>query len=530
MALEWIAAVVESPGGLDILVWYEPETDLVLDIRLTRDVLAEAPALFAEVTQRPKAGEPRTPTRIRVADQQLADALRGNIGDVEVVVGDISDAREMLGSLIEYAARVHTESQVDPQAWARLFHAAAELYRAKPWQVLPADAWVEVDCEALDITAGALSVVGQAGDSEGFTLCRTVEDATGWLSAGERRALGKPAEYPDEFFMFSYNTARELDPEDVAEVKEQGWELAGPTAYPAFTVIDHGEGRLPTQREVAGMTVFLEALATMVRDEPEIALAWEREPIDWHGEVAGSRVRFAAPLEVPEPRADPEDASLDILDETGQVDDLRFDRYREALMTRLSAREDIPDETLAAAEMLVEFAATYHGVTFSKIDAAQLEALLLETIPAQLAVEANEAGRIVAAARELMRFARDELGSSAAADALARLDDAFEQRLARELDNPNNFGTGKQLVMAGIAAGYDMSTEEGVAEFVQAFAQSQREVARPARKAKAKRPAPKAKTAAKPKAKAKRTVAPAKAKTAAKSKSKAAKAKPRKKR
>ena len=318
MALEWIAAVVESPGGMDILVWYEPATDLVLDIRLTRDVLAEAAALFAEVTQHPKAGEPRTPTRIRVADQQLADALRGNIGDVEVVVGDISDAREMLGSLIEVrGARAHRVAGRS-QAWARLFEAAAGVYRAKPWQALPADAWVEVECEALGISAGALSVVGQGGDSEVFTLRRTVEDATTWLSAGERRVLGRQAEYPDEFFMFSYNTASELDPDDVAEVTEQGWEVAGPGAYPAFTVIDHGEGRLPTQREVAGMTVFLEALRAMVRDEPEVALAWEREPIEWHGEIAGSRVRFAAPLDVPQPHADPEDASIDILDRAGR--------------------------------------------------------------------------------------------------------------------------------------------------------------------------------------------------------------------
>ena len=74
--------------------------------------------------------------------------------------------------------------------------------------------------------------------------------------------------------------------------------------------------------------------------------------------------------------------------------------------------------------MLVEFAREYHGVTFAQIDAEQLGALLLETIPAQVAVEEDEAERIVAAARELMRFA-EELGSTTAAEGLAMLDGGF---------------------------------------------------------------------------------------------------------
>ena len=203
----------------------------------------------------------------------------------------------------------------------------------------------------------------------------------------------------------------------------------------------------------------------------------------------------------------------------------------------------------------------YHGVTFAAIDVAQLEALLLETIPAQLAVE-RERGRT-----DRRRGARADAvrrrGAriTAAADGLALLDAEFETQLARELADPSNFGTGKQLVMRGIAAGYDMSTEEGVAEFVQAFAQSQREDVRPKpKKAKAKAAAkpkaatkarPKPKAAAKPKAATKarpkpkaaakpkaakaspKAKAPAKAKAKAPAKAKAAakaKAKPRKRR
>jgi len=541
-AQEWIAAVVESPAFAAedgesfrpaILVWFEPETGAVIDIHVTRPGLADAPALFTRATEQPKEGPPRRPARVRVADPVLADALRGRIGEVEVVEGDIAEAREALQSLAEFMSRMESEPEIEPAAWARMFRAAAALYRARPWDTIPADEWIGVECEQLGISRGALTVVGQQGESHGFLLCRTVEDAVAWLTAGERRQRGEPAAFPSQFFMFGYDDRRELDPVDVEEVERHGWEIAGPAAYPSLTVLDQDtEGRLPTADELAGVTAVVESLCEMLDDEPHLADAWNGEPVDWEGGAAGARVRLVAPLELPPAPTHPEDASIEILGEDGQVDEVRLDRYRSALMTRLAAREEITEEVLAAAEMLVEFAAQYHGVTFGKITADQLQALLLETIPAQLAVESDEAGRIVAAARELMRFAGEELGSAAAPACLALLDDAFEQRLARELANAANFGTGKQLVMAGIAAGFDMSTEEGVADFVQTFASSQRPQRRAAKpkaktnaKAKAK-PAAKAKPKAKPAAKAK-----AKAKPTAKAKPKAkptAKAKPRK--
>lgn len=518
---EWIAAVVESPpqgdeAGPSVVVWYDPATDKVLDIQVTQPGLAEAPALFLRVTHEPKAGPPRTPARVRVADTALADALRGNIGDVELVVGDISEARDMLASLGEYMGRLESEPEIPSELLGRMFAATAALYRARPWGVIPADEWISVACEDLGITDGALTVVGQAGESYGFLLCRTVDEAVAWMAAGERRERGEPAaDVPMQFYMLSYDHADELDPEEVAEVRRQGWDVADPAAYPAVTVLDeNAKGRLPTAQDLAGVTAVIDALAAMVRDDPDLAHAWDGDAVEWDHEVNGIRVRLMAPLDMPAPPANPADATLDILDDEGDVDDERFDRYRAALMTRLAERDEIPDETLAAAEMLVEFAAVYHRVTFGRITANQLEALLLETIPAELAVESNEAGRIVAAARELMRLVGEELASPAAHEALELLDDAFVARMVRELENPAKFTEGKQLVMAGIAAGFDMSTEEGVTEFVQAFAQSQRTAAKPKRTAKPKGAAkPKAK---KPKAnaKAKKPTANAKAKAA----------------
>lgn len=463
--LEWIAAVVGSPNGPAVLAWYEPATDLVVDIRVTDAVFTGAADLFEQATVDPKAGAPRRPRRVRVADERLADQLRGVPG-LDVIVGDISDAREMLESLGAYVAEMTLEPEVPPETWGRLFAAAAALYRARPWDAIPSDAWIEVDCERLGITGGALTVVGQQGESYGFMLCRSVEDAALWLDAGMRREHGEPATFPNQFFMLGYNDRDEMDPEDIAEINRLRWELASDDAYPSLTVLDAAAtGRLPTSDEIEGITAIMEGLVAMLHDEPEIADAWHGDAMEWQADGGG--VRFAVPLDVAEP----------------------------------------PDDADILGDVLIEFADVYHAATFQTITAPQLEALLLETIPAQLAVESDEAPYILAATRALL----------ADRPLVTMLDAAFEKRLVRALEDESKFTPGKQLVMAGIAAGYDMSSEEGVEEFVQTFAREAltrtgkpkrkaKATAKPKAKAKAKarpRPTPKAKAKAKAKAKPK---------------------------
>ena len=473
---EWIAAVVSAPGGAAVLAWYEPETDFIVDITLTDATFENAPAGFVRATQEPRVGEPRRPERVRVADETLAAVLR-QVRGLEVVVGDISDAREMLASLGSYVATLELGPEIDAQVWARLFTAAATLYRAQPWETIPSDEWIAVDAERLGITGGALTVVGHHGTSYGFMLYRSADDAAACLDATERRERGEDAKFRGTFYMFSYDRRSELDPDDLAEISERRWEVAGPAAYPALTVVDDARGRHPTADEIEGITAVIEALTALIADEPDLADAWSGDPVEWEGEVAGSRVRLAAPLDVYEAPADPADATLEIFSDDGLVDEQLLARYRGAVVARLAARDHVADELLPVAEMLVEFAAVYHSTTLATITAGELGALLLETVPAQLAVDAAEASRIVDAARALLRLAADELGSDTAAEAAATLDAAFTVRLARELADEANFAPGKQLVMAGIAAGYDMSSEDGVAEFVAEFARAQRAAA-----------------------------------------------------
>ena len=89
--------------------------------------------------------------------------------------------------------------------WARHFRAAARLYRVAPWNVIPSDVWIAVDCEQLGISAGALTVVGQARESLGFML---LPHASRMRSPGSRPASGASAASEVELplcYMFGFD-------------------------------------------------------------------------------------------------------------------------------------------------------------------------------------------------------------------------------------------------------------------------------------------------------------------------------------
>src|SRR5437762_3109959 len=94
---EWIGALVTFPSYVTgegepyrptAVMWLEPESGLIVDSELVRpeQALSRAAGLFHLATREPKAGAPRVPQRLRVSDEVLASALRGSLGDVELVV------------------------------------------------------------------------------------------------------------------------------------------------------------------------------------------------------------------------------------------------------------------------------------------------------------------------------------------------------------------------------------------------------------------------------------------------------------
>lgn len=556
---EWLGALVSLPSFVvdqgeqfrpTAVLWIETETDVIVGSELVRpeEALEHAVDSFHLATRKPLVGAPRVPRSVRVADATLAEALRGGLSDIEVVVAPTPEIDIAVQEMQEHLARGDEElthfgpgTTAEDLSW--FFRVAARLYHAQPWRVVPSDEFLSVTCAQLGMTDGALTIVGQQGTSFGFSLFRSVEDAMTFLDTAERHARGdRSGEFPQSV-MLSFDPKESWQPSMQSEVETHGWEVAGPNAYPSVVMIGADlVARGLTHEELIGVTAIMETLADFVESEPALAEAWQDgEPIEWSRQVetpeGESTIALRAPLRIAVNgttfNGDPA-LWTDLADDEGLCDEELYAEHREAILSQFA---DSPEsggrsELVNIADMLIEHAAMYHLATITAITPSQLEELLFETLPSRMCVEADAAGEIVEGLRALLAFAGRALDSASARECLATLPPDVEKRLAHALADETKFATAKRIVMAGIKAGHDLSTAEGVTEWLEIVNKQgipgmpqvtprKKKAAAPKRKPSAKKATAKATPkaakpkAAKPKPKAAKPKAKAKAKKTA---------------
>jgi len=178
---EWIGALVTFPSYVTgegepyrptAVMWVDSESGAIVDTELVRpeQALARAAGLFLHATREPKSGPPRVPERLRISDDALASALRGSIGDVEVVVAPTPEIDEVVAAMTAHFADpegrdAESVTFIGPDVTeddvAAMFAAAARMYRAAPWASIPGDVCIGVSCDLLGLEDGAMVVVGQ---------------------------------------------------------------------------------------------------------------------------------------------------------------------------------------------------------------------------------------------------------------------------------------------------------------------------------------------------------------------------------
>lgn len=477
---EWIGALFSFPSFVSddaepyrpmAVVWLEVDTGLVVGNELVRPgtEIDLAAGLFDKATRAPIAGEPRVPARVRVGNAAFADALRAGVGDaIEIVIAPIPEIDPLVAGF-----RAHMDDRDDrddndltylgpgitPEDVAQFFEAAARLYRVSPWDVVPPDGFIAVACDLIGIAAGALCVVGQAGESFGFALFRNEPDATRYVDGAESRAPGERPESVPAHVMFSYDRRAELGRTLTREIGAHRWNIAGPRAYPSVTFVDPDlVVRGLTRTELIGVTAVIEALAGFVADNDELAASWARgDRVSRNqavptalGDVA---VELAAPL------------WLGSDDDPEQVE---LHRASNVLLEQFSAAPEAHREHLGWAAMLCDYAVDHFGALVHELSPAQLDDLLFETVPRKVGVEPEHAPVIIASLRAMLAFAGHTLGSDSARRSLAMLPPDASHRLARQLADPRSFGMAKSLVMAGLHAGFDMTSDAGIAAFLRA--------------------------------------------------------------
>jgi hypothetical protein len=124
-------------------------------------------------------------------------------------------------------------------------------------------------------------------------------------------------------------------------------------------------------------------------------------------------------------------------------------------------------------QMLLEFGLNHRGEIIDEMTLGGLTEFVFEYIPRKVSTEPERAASIVF---ELTMFWEYLDRVYELPDAKSIIEwlktDGMVARLETELSDPANFGMAKSMFMSGTKAGYDMTSEKGMAEFITAYNQS----------------------------------------------------------
>src|SRR5258707_2709040 len=123
----------------------------------------------------------------------------------------------------------------------------------------------------------------------------------------------------------------------------------------------------------------------------------------------------------------------------------------------------------AWTNMLIDFGINYLSVTPPQMSPDDMRTILFDLFPRKVSASADEAPEIIRELQAFWQFLQREFHLENAAACLKVLNDRAARRLKEEMNNPANFGMAKSLMMMGLERGFDMTTEEGINEWVNTY-------------------------------------------------------------
>jgi hypothetical protein len=487
--VEWVGGVVRMPAYVtgegepyrpDVLLWMNDD-GLVLGTTTAKpgEVVGTAGDHLRTTIERPMIGPPHSPTRVRVASPELADVLRASHPAIDVVCAPTPEIDAVFAAMRERMDEDDVETEqsylspdIDAAALASFFRAAARLFRAKPWGVVPSDeSLFAVTIEKLDVRDAAVCVIGQMGQSHGVILFSGVAGFEAYVEAVEAMEGGEEATMPP-YHALSFERGAELSTTLRKEIADHRWEVAGAAAYPWLVAVDGDRvARPPTAREVTIFEALALALPEAIADERALLSAWNGGPpftrafsVKTHaGDVEMS-------LRVPPERATSDQPQFDLVDAlfelTEDGEEIDHDRRRELEDELVHEFVDSPEaETLTdvqSCHFVMDFAADYFGETIATLGPRELREIVFDIIPRKVSIDASKARSIIEENRAFYSFLDRAYGLEQA-DACRRVfEGGAVKKLEAALSNGSNFGMAKSLFMAGRDSGFDMESKDGI--------------------------------------------------------------------
>ena len=493
--VEWVGGLLSMPAYVtgegepyrpEILLWMIPDGPIVgTALAKPGELMGTAVQHLRDTIERPSFGEPHTPARVRVASPDLAGVLRAGLpGSVEVVCAPTPELDATFDAMQEGISGSphgldpsYLAPDISASAVASFFRAAAGLFRAKPWEVVPSDqTLLAVTIEQLEVRGVAMSVIGQMGQSLGFILFSGEDDFDAYLAAADAVTRGEDPDMPPHFVL-NFHRGSDLPAPLRKEIAKHRWEVAGGGAYPALVSVDEDlVARPPTVQELTIAEAISLALPKVLAERELLQAAWGEGTtfartlhVKTHaGEMA---VTLRAPYQDEEQHERTpyhvlvELAALEVPEE--ELDsEARDDLERELMSALVASPEGKALTDVPSCHFVMDFAADYFGVTIASLGPNELREIVFEIIPRKVSVDPSEATSIIEEARALFAFLKRTCGLRQADACLRVLGGDAAKRLEAALSDPRNFGMAKSMLMGAQEAGYDVHTKEGLSAWM----------------------------------------------------------------
>ena len=163
-----------------------------------------------------------------------------------------------------------------------------------------------------------------------------------------------------------------------------------------------------------------------------------------------------------------------VLDRDGMPRERIANQYKEQL-TQLFEQspegQTLQDEGIESgwASMMLDFGLDYLGKTPPQMSPYDLREILFDLFPRKVSASADEAPEIIRELQLFWQFLQREFHLENAAACLKVLDDKATRQLKAEMGDPANFGIAKSMMMMGMERGFDMTSEEGIQQWVNTY-------------------------------------------------------------
>jgi hypothetical protein len=487
--IEWVGGLVAMPGYVtgegepyrpEALFWMGAEGAVLgHGVGKPGELVRLACESLRSTIERPMVGRPHAPDRVRVASPELAEALRAGQSAVEIVCAPTPEIDAVFAAMRERimedaeSEQSYLSPDVGPAAIAGFFRAAAALFRAKPWKIVPSDQSVfSVTIEKFGVRDAALAVIGQMGQSLGLVLFAGIDDYEAYVEAADAIEHGEEPAMPPHLAL-NFERGAELSPALRKEIAEHEWEVAGAEAYPWLLAVDEDlVARPPKADEVTLVEAIALALPAVLEEKKALLAAWNGgEPVARTLVVATQagdlEVSLGVPYEREHGELEPPGDMLEALFELGQDGD-EFEaearrRLEDELVRRFAASPEAKMLTnIQSCRFVMDFAADYFNATVATLGPSELREIMFDVIPRKLSIDASAAGWIIEETRAFYAFLKREFGLEQADACLRMLDGDAVRKLEAALSDTSKFGMAKSLVMGGREAGFDMDSKEGI--------------------------------------------------------------------